>query len=212
VTLFASADSHTKARLMPAETAIRLDPTPLKSDVAAHFAMLDEVRRRAHQFEFCTFIPTFCTSPCSRRMVRARSPPCTVGSTSRMFPTRLDAGLSTRLCRFPMRGARLFPEATGLPAFRMACPSAYFGSRPGIAANCDRGIPAPTDRCARSRVMKAPTPSVSSQVVALPKHSIPELLRKRPAASSQRVEPVVFNELMPSAAIDHCACRRPLRS
>lgn len=46
VTLFARADARTKARLIPMrDQAIRLDPYPLKSDVAAHLAMLYEVRR-----------------------------------------------------------------------------------------------------------------------------------------------------------------------
>ena len=37
VTLFASAEAQTRARLVPVrDQAIRLDPAPLKSDVAAH--------------------------------------------------------------------------------------------------------------------------------------------------------------------------------
>ena len=45
VTLFASGDARTSARLVAVrEHSIRLDPSPLKSDVAAHFAMLHEVR------------------------------------------------------------------------------------------------------------------------------------------------------------------------
>ena len=56
VTLFASADAHTRARLVPVrDQAIRLDPTPLKSDVAAHLAMLHEVRRRASEFDVLHF-------------------------------------------------------------------------------------------------------------------------------------------------------------
>lgn len=56
VTLFASADATTKARLVPVrDQAIRLDPHPLKSDVAAHFCMLDEVRRRADEFDIIHF-------------------------------------------------------------------------------------------------------------------------------------------------------------
>src|SRR6478735_7330108 len=46
VTLFASADSHTRAQLVPGrDCAIRMDPAPLKSDLAAHLAMLHQVRR-----------------------------------------------------------------------------------------------------------------------------------------------------------------------
>jgi glycosyltransferase involved in cell wall biosynthesis len=56
VTLFASGDARTGARLVAArERAIRLDPSPLKSDVAAHLAMLHEVRQRAHEFDVLHF-------------------------------------------------------------------------------------------------------------------------------------------------------------
>jgi glycosyltransferase involved in cell wall biosynthesis len=56
VTLFASADARTRARLVPMRAqAIRLDPAPLKSDVAAHLAMLHEVRERAHEFDVLHF-------------------------------------------------------------------------------------------------------------------------------------------------------------
>src|SRR5512143_935477 len=56
VTLFASAEARTAARLVPMRRqAIRLDPTTLKSDVAAHLAMLHEVRRRADQFDVLHF-------------------------------------------------------------------------------------------------------------------------------------------------------------
>src|SRR5258708_1809785 len=40
VTLFASAEAHTRATLVPVrDQAIRLDPFPLKSDLAAHLCM-----------------------------------------------------------------------------------------------------------------------------------------------------------------------------
>jgi glycosyltransferase involved in cell wall biosynthesis len=56
VTLFASADSTTRAHLRAArEQALRLDPSPLKSDLASHFAMLHEVRRRADEFDVLHF-------------------------------------------------------------------------------------------------------------------------------------------------------------
>jgi glycosyltransferase involved in cell wall biosynthesis len=56
VTLFASGESQTTARLVVArETALRLDPAPLKSPIAAHLAMLDEVRRRAGEFDVIHF-------------------------------------------------------------------------------------------------------------------------------------------------------------
>jgi glycosyltransferase involved in cell wall biosynthesis len=56
VTLFASAEAQTRAILMPMrDQAIRLDTFPLKSDVASHFAMLDEVRKRRHRFDILHF-------------------------------------------------------------------------------------------------------------------------------------------------------------
>ena len=54
--LFASADARTRAELAPVrDQAIRLDPAPLKSDLAAHMVMLAEVRRRAHEFDVLHF-------------------------------------------------------------------------------------------------------------------------------------------------------------
>jgi glycosyltransferase involved in cell wall biosynthesis len=56
VTLFASAETETKARLVPVrDQAIRLDPAPLKSDLAAHLSQLGEVRSRANEFDVLHF-------------------------------------------------------------------------------------------------------------------------------------------------------------
>jgi glycosyltransferase involved in cell wall biosynthesis len=56
VTLFASAEAHTLAKLAPVrDQAIRLDPAPLKSDLAAHLHQLAEVRRRADEFDVIHF-------------------------------------------------------------------------------------------------------------------------------------------------------------
>ena len=56
VTLFAGAEARTRATLVPTrDRAIRLDPYPLKSDLAAHLAMLQEVRERADDFEVIHF-------------------------------------------------------------------------------------------------------------------------------------------------------------
>ena len=56
VTLFASADARTRARLIPVrDQAIRLDPAPLKSDLAAHMAQLAEVLDRADRFDVIHF-------------------------------------------------------------------------------------------------------------------------------------------------------------
>ncbi|CAN5199451.1 glycosyltransferase family 4 protein [soil metagenome] len=56
VTLFASADARTKARLVPVrDQAIRLDPSPYKSDLAAHMTMLAEVLDRVDDFDVIHF-------------------------------------------------------------------------------------------------------------------------------------------------------------
>jgi glycogen debranching enzyme/glycosyltransferase involved in cell wall biosynthesis len=52
VTLFASADSKTSAMLIPVrDCALRSDPSGLVSPTAAHLAMLEEVCRRADEFD-----------------------------------------------------------------------------------------------------------------------------------------------------------------
>jgi glycosyltransferase involved in cell wall biosynthesis len=56
VTLFASAEAQTLGRLAAVrDQAIRLDPAPFKSDLAAHLHQLAEVRRRAHEFDIIHF-------------------------------------------------------------------------------------------------------------------------------------------------------------
>jgi glycosyltransferase involved in cell wall biosynthesis len=56
VTLFACADADTDARLVATrDQSLRLDPDPLLSGVAAHLTMLDEVRRRAGDFDILHF-------------------------------------------------------------------------------------------------------------------------------------------------------------
>jgi len=56
VTLFASADSGTGAQVVPMrDCAIRLDSNGLKSETAAHLAMLKQIRERAHEFDVLHF-------------------------------------------------------------------------------------------------------------------------------------------------------------
>lgn len=56
VTLFSSGDAKTRARLAAVrDQALWLDPHPLKSPVAAHYSMLDEVRRHAGEFDILHF-------------------------------------------------------------------------------------------------------------------------------------------------------------
>ncbi len=56
VSLFASAEARTRARLIPMrDQAIRLDEHPLKSECAAHLAMLKQVQAMAHEFDVLHF-------------------------------------------------------------------------------------------------------------------------------------------------------------
>jgi len=56
VTLFAAGGSRTRANLVPIRPqALRLDPAPLKSDLAAHLVLMSEVRRRADEFDVLHF-------------------------------------------------------------------------------------------------------------------------------------------------------------
>jgi glycosyltransferase involved in cell wall biosynthesis len=56
VTLFASADARTSAKLVSVrDQAMRLDPHPLKSDLAAHLSMLQELRLREDDFDIIHF-------------------------------------------------------------------------------------------------------------------------------------------------------------
>src|SRR5215475_10786749 len=56
VTLFASGDSRTRANLIAArDEALRLDPDPLKSELAAHLTMLSELRELKDRFDIIHF-------------------------------------------------------------------------------------------------------------------------------------------------------------
>jgi glycosyltransferase involved in cell wall biosynthesis len=56
VTLFATADAQTTAHLSATRAqSIRLDPSPLKSDLAAHLTLLYEVRRKMARFDVLHF-------------------------------------------------------------------------------------------------------------------------------------------------------------
>jgi glycosyltransferase involved in cell wall biosynthesis len=56
VTLFASADAVTNAKLEPVrETALRLDPRPLKSELASHLSLMHRLREKAGDFDIMHF-------------------------------------------------------------------------------------------------------------------------------------------------------------
>ena len=68
VTLFASAEAKTTARLIPVrDQAIRLDPSPLKSDMAAHLTMLAEVLDRVDDFDVIHFHTDMIQFPMFRK-------------------------------------------------------------------------------------------------------------------------------------------------
>lgn len=68
VTLFASAEARTRARLVPVrDQAIRLDPSPLKSDLAAHLTMLSEVMDRIDDFDIVHFHTDMVQFPMFRK-------------------------------------------------------------------------------------------------------------------------------------------------
>ena len=98
VTLFASGDARTKARLVPVrDQAIRLDPALLKSDLAAHLTQLAEVRRRADQFDVIHFHTDMIHFPFFDDMA---------GKTVTTLHGRLDlkdlAGVYQRWPKFPL--------------------------------------------------------------------------------------------------------------
>ena len=103
VTLFASAEAETQATLVACrDQAIRLDPSPLKSDLASHLAMLHEVHRRRHEFDIIHFHVDMIHFPFfgdGRRADRdhAARPARPEGPAGRLRPL----AASSRWCRSP---------------------------------------------------------------------------------------------------------------
>jgi glycosyltransferase involved in cell wall biosynthesis len=99
VTLFSSADAETRARLVPVrDQALWLDPHPLKSPVAAHYFMLDEVRRHAGEFDVLHFhLSHFMHFPFFEHM-----PERTVTTPHGRLDYRDLKGAYRRWPRFPM--------------------------------------------------------------------------------------------------------------
>jgi len=110
--LFSSADARTRADLAPVrDQAIRLDPAPLKSDLASHMTMLSEVRRRAHEFDVLHFHVDMIHFPFFEEMAER---------TLTTLHGRLDikdlAGVYSRWPRYPLVSIsndqrRYLPEA-----------------------------------------------------------------------------------------------------
>jgi glycosyltransferase involved in cell wall biosynthesis len=83
VTLFASGDSQTTARLIPCcPRALRL--TDVKDSIPYHLIMLDEVRRHADAFDVLHFHIDLLHYPVIQISCRGPSPLCTAGSTCRI--------------------------------------------------------------------------------------------------------------------------------
>ena len=123
VTLFASAEAQTQARLAPVrDQAIRLDPAPLKSDLAAHLSQLAEVRRRADEFDVIHFHTDMIHFPMFEDMARADGhhparPPRPEGPAGGLPPlAAVPAGLDQRR---PAPAA--CPSPTGRPPCTTAC-------------------------------------------------------------------------------------------
>ncbi len=98
VTLFASADARTTARLAAVrDQAIRLDPAPLKSDLAAHLFELALVRARADEFDVIHFHTDMIQFPMFEEMA---------GRTLTTLHGRLDLkdlpGVYARWPQFPL--------------------------------------------------------------------------------------------------------------
>jgi len=69
VTLFATGDARTRARLVSVrDQALRLDPAPHKSDLAAHMALLAELKERAGEFDVIHFHTDLIHFPFFERM------------------------------------------------------------------------------------------------------------------------------------------------
>src|SRR5258708_37616832 len=67
VTLFASGDSETSARLIPGcPKSLRLNRYDCQDRLAHHFVMLEEVLERAHQFDIIHFHVDYMHFPLSR--------------------------------------------------------------------------------------------------------------------------------------------------
>ena len=124
VTLFAPADADTRATLVPVrDQAIRLDPTPLKSDLAAHMTQLHEVRRRMRDFDVIHFHVDLLHFPffedCAERTLttlHGRQDLKDLAGVYRRWPQFPLASISHRQ-REPLRGANwLGTVHHGLPA------------------------------------------------------------------------------------------------
>ncbi|KRB20176.1 MULTISPECIES: glycosyltransferase family 4 protein [Mesorhizobium] len=151
VTLFASGDTKTSARLVPCrERALRLDPRPLKSEIAAHLSMLDEVRKRADDFDVIHFhLSHFLHFPFFREM-----PQRTVTTPHGRLDYADLAQAYDRFPRFPMisisRSQRArFASANWLATIHHGLPVDLYA--PDFEAGADGGYLAFLGRMSRDK-------------------------------------------------------------
>lgn len=124
VTLFATGDARTKANLVPVrEQAIRLDPAPLKCDLASHLALMDAVREQADDFDVLHFHVDLLHYPFFERVA---------GRTLTTLHGRLDLadlpGAYARWPQFPLvsisdRQRRPLPAASWLGTVQHGLPA-----------------------------------------------------------------------------------------
>jgi len=89
VTLFASADSQTKPRLVTAcESALRLCRQPVVDPIAHYVRLLELVFRQAHEFGILHFHIDYLHFPLTRRQLERTPPTPTtlVGATNFRWP------------------------------------------------------------------------------------------------------------------------------
>jgi len=93
VTLFASGDSITSAELVPcSKMALRLDPA-VKDMTPHHVMMLDQVARRAHEFDVLLF-PICWPEPFGLVMIEAMACGTPVIALAHGVPEVIDHGVS----------------------------------------------------------------------------------------------------------------------
>ena len=114
VTLFASGQSITSARLVPCcAQPLRLNPA-VRDPIPYYMLMLDKVRSRPATSTSSTSTSTSSTSRSSATSPIARSRPCTAGRTCPTCRRSIAAFPRCRWCRSRMRSARPIPDATYL--------------------------------------------------------------------------------------------------
>jgi glycosyltransferase involved in cell wall biosynthesis len=131
VTLFASADAETRARLIPVrDQAIRLDPAPLKSDLAAHMSMLAEVLKRADDFDVIHFHTDMIHFPFFSRCADKTITTLHGRLDLKDLPGVYERWPSSAWSRSRTTSAAPCPSPAGRRRCITACRPTYYASRP----------------------------------------------------------------------------------